>query len=255
MMYRKFSDKAIDFKLNYVIKDNSNNPTNHTLFSSGSIKFDTGADITIFHASQIGLSHINESSFTKWMQEHEKVNSIKAGHIKKNTLFGFSNNGVDDSAASICSYAYQVSSFDLLLDNGTIHLGSVPITITFDDRFSRPLLGKDLISLLVTKINTDEHRLEIELSKVMTASNRPSIDGVYMMRNNYYNVDNLLYSSALERPKILTRVCQPCKNGFYIEINSTKYFFQMDSIQKDLSGMYFVVVNGKRINLDMRNIR
>jgi hypothetical protein len=161
------------------------------------MRFDTGADITIFHATQIGLNDISEKQFTKWIQTNDKVKSIQNGRINTKTLFGFTNTGIDNKAAIIKSYAYQVSHFDLILDNGALHLGSVPITITFDDRFSQPLFGKDLMSLLNAKINSDKHRLEIGLAEWVDSKDN-SIDGIYMMRNGYYEVDNLLHGSLLD---------------------------------------------------------
>lgn len=186
----------LDFKLRYQILDNDSTPVEHTLFSNGTIKFDTGADITIFHASQIGLTHITEEEFTRWMQTNEKVSSIKAGKINKRTLFGFSNKGVDDAADTIISYAYQVSDFDLIMDNGTVHLGSVPITVTFDSRFSQPLLGKDLLSLLNSRIDTDNNRLEVDIPKWRKEMSMP-VDGIYMMRHRYYDVDNFIYGAEV----------------------------------------------------------
>ena len=72
-----------------------------------------------------------------------------------------------------------------------MELGSVPITVTFDERFIRPLFGNDLMSLLIAKIDSDNMRLELELNKMMREDNHKPIDGLYMMQNEYYLPEQL----------------------------------------------------------------
>ena len=131
--------------------------------------------MTIFPANQIGLGSITEAEFTKWLQTNEKVSSIKAGHINRKSLFAFSCEGVDSLASSIHAYAYQVSNLSLCFTQGTLELGSVPITVTFDERFIRPLFGNDLMSLLIAKIDSDNMRLELELNKMMREDNHKEL--------------------------------------------------------------------------------
>lgn len=252
-----FQDKKIDFKLKYVIKDVGKTPINRPLFSSGILKFDTGADITIFHASQVGLTHISESDFTIWLQKNEKVRSLRAGKLYTKTLFGFTNSGVDVIAAPIYSYAYQVTDFDIVLDNGILHLGSVPITVTFDDRFSGPLMGKDLISLINANINNDAHRLELDYTQwKKQQSSNVLIDGIYMMKNKYYDIDNLFNSSSVNNKdyKIETRVVHKYKGGYCIEVDGTKEQFSNNDIRRDALGFYYVIIKDIRYNLDMKHI-
>lgn len=197
MYYYNFDNNSLDFLLNYNLSRKELTGDNVRSFD-GDIKFDTGSDISIFPARQIGLMNITEEQFATWLQTNENVSSIKAGHIKKKSLFVFSVEGIDKKSVGIKSYAYQVDRLSLTLDNGKLNLGSVPITVTFDERFTQPLFGRDLISLLNTTIDTDKMFLGLELAKWMQAENHRLIDGVYMMNNHYYEANYLLNSLAAE---------------------------------------------------------
>ena len=196
--YHKFKNNYLGFIIKYTLED-ANTPTGGPIFSDDEIKFDTGSDITIFPAELIGLGDISVSDFTSWLQHNDKVNSIKSGHINTRSLFAFSCDGIDSYSNSIYSYAYQVDRFTLNLDDGIVDLGSVPITVTFDKRFIHPLLGKDLLSLLNSKIDTDEMKLELELNQMMKNPTHRAIDGIYMMQNNYYDTNNLLDRSLYKK--------------------------------------------------------
>ncbi|MBR1742370.1 MAG: hypothetical protein IJ733_11010 [Lachnospiraceae bacterium] len=161
MIYKELFDKN-SFEVKFRIEDNGHNPCNSSIFLSDEIKIDTGADLTVFPARDLFPEDITVSKFTDWLQNNDKVIGIKSGHYNKRCLFGFSNKGVNKNADAIMSYAYQVEKFTLVLEDGELELGSVPITISFNEGFQRPLLGKDLLSLINFKIDNDMHFLEFE---------------------------------------------------------------------------------------------
>lgn len=70
--------------------------------------------------------------------------------------------------------------------------------MTFDKRFLRPLYGRDLMSLLISKIDTDKMCLELELNSMMKEKNRKSIDGLYVLQNGYYKSNFLLNKNLLK---------------------------------------------------------
>ena len=191
MIYKKSFGKIINFSVKCSFDSTYQN--NNVRFD-GKAKIDSGADITVFPASLVlGLRNTNESGFTKWLQQNENVSGIKAGQIHNKCLFAFKNLGIDSSADVIASYAFQVNNFVLHMDNGALCLGKVPITVTFDDRFEKVLIGKDLISLLNISINCDDMRLEIGRTHLLdkVISDNSIIDGVYMQKNGYYKTENL----------------------------------------------------------------
>ena len=131
---------------------------------SGDIKFDTGADITVFSAIDLGIG-CKESDFTDWIQRYGNVKVIKDGHIKNHALVASSTLGIDKSAKSIHSYVIQLDFFKIVYKSLELDLKSIPIFVTFDSRFKDSLLGKDLLSLLNYAVNNDEKYLDVELTK------------------------------------------------------------------------------------------
>ena len=196
----RFKYGTIDFIIGFSIQDRIT-PLGESIDISGEIKFDTGSDLTIFPASQIGFGSISEIDFIDWLKEHEKVYSIKNGKDDKCSVYCFSCGGVDSSALSIRSYAYQVDNFTLELDNGSLKLKSVPIAISFDKRFIRPLFGKDLISLLCTEIDTNNKELILSLNDLLKAASHKPIDALYMRKNGYYKPDELIEKDDIDNLK------------------------------------------------------
>ena len=89
-------------------------------------KLDTGTQNTCLSARDIGI-RLSEEEFIS--QYHPK--------------FRFEGTGIDDSSSVIF---YQIMVDDISIEGE--HLGVVPIYISFDDNYSKRLLGLDLLNLL-----------------------------------------------------------------------------------------------------------
>ncbi len=102
-------------------------------------KFDPGAQNTCVSAAEL---HITDSE------------DVFVEKYKPN--WKYEGTGIDDRS-SIYFYQVIVDSFEVQ----GVELGKVPIYITFDDRFSKRLLGLDLLNLLNYSVDNDLREMRI----------------------------------------------------------------------------------------------
>ena len=102
-------------------------------------KFDTGSQNTCIAAAEIQLVNSEEDFISKYKPRWK-----------------FEGSGIDDNS--------KISFYQIMVDNFFVQgitLGPVPIYITFDKRFSKRLLGLDLLNLLNIHMDNDERVLTI----------------------------------------------------------------------------------------------
>ena len=92
----------------------------------------------------------------KWIQKSGQLR-FKTANGEAGCLVAAAMKGVDTKADPFQFFALQMDAFTIL-DNSShnkIAIGGVPVFVTFDERFDKALLGRDIISLLNLNINND----------------------------------------------------------------------------------------------------
>ena len=141
---------------------NTPNTDGTPLFYSGPLKLDTGADITAFPAKQLRIKE-DMGLFLQWIQKSGQLR-FKTANGEAGCLVAAAMKGVDKKADPFQFFALQVDAFTILDNNShnKIAIGGVPVFVTFDERFDKALLGRDIISLLNLNIDNDRKCIEIE---------------------------------------------------------------------------------------------
>ena len=177
----------------------NNNQIN--LFYNSDILFDTGADITLFPASKIGLGSISEQDFTHYLQTEPNISTIQKGILKPNTLIATKVTGINSDARSIKAYLFQTDFFSIKTLSSPLNFGSVPIFVTFDPGFVKPILGKDIISLISYSIDNDNLSMDVNFTskyKTYTASHG-RIDPLYYSKRGFYDSSFLVHTYTYEK--------------------------------------------------------
>ncbi len=103
------------------------------------LKLDTGAQNTCISARDIGIR----------LSEEEFIKQYKP-------TFRFEGKVIDDSSSVIF---YQIMVDDISVEGE--HLGMVPLYVSFDNNYSKRLLGLDLLNLLNYTVDNDDRTIEI----------------------------------------------------------------------------------------------
>ena len=180
--------------------NNTPNADGTPLFYSGALKLDTGADLTAFPAKQLQIKE-EKGSFLNWVQTSEQL-LFQTSQGESGHLIAAAMKGVDTQAAPIQFFAMQIDEFTIFDNNSqnSLVIGGVPIFVTFDERFDKALLGRDIISLLNLNISNDKKCIEVDETE--EAKNYKKQFGIispqFFIDHQIYTSDTMLLHSMDE---------------------------------------------------------